>query len=150
MILTLQKWKGTSKDLEHIKRLDRLRQLYVIRKEVEEMKYVHAISEEDVAEIQRALPQVEVSWRGPAFLGVSGTDLLGRGCEINTVSPNQAAAKAGLQRNDLILQFDGQDVDSFEQLVRLIGRHDPGDKIPATALRGNQILEFEIVLEGWK
>ncbi|WP_166819881.1 PDZ domain-containing protein [Thalassoroseus pseudoceratinae] len=150
VILTLQKWKGKSEDLQYIKRLDRLQQLYVIRKEVGDMEYVNAISEDDVAEIQKALPQVDVSWRGPAFLGVSGVALPGRGCELSTVSPNQAAAKAGLRKNDLLLKFDGQDVDNFEQLVRLIGRHDPGDKIAATALRNNQLLEFEITLEGWK
>lgn len=150
LILTLQEWKGTSKDLKYIKRLDRLQQLYVVRKEVGDMEYVRAISENDVAEIEAALPGVEVSWRGPAFLGVSGIALGGQGCRLDRVTPGGAADKAGLKPNDLLLQFDGQDVNGFEQLVRLIGRHDPGDKIPATALRGNQLMEFEITLTGWK
>ncbi len=150
VILTIQDWKGKPEDLQYIKRLDRLQQLYVVQKEVGDMEYVRAISEDDVADIQDALPGVEVSWRGPAFLGVSGVALGGQGCRLDRVTVGGAADKAGLQRNDLLLQFDGQDVNGFEQLVRLIGRHDPGDKIPATALRANQILEFEITLTGWK
>ncbi len=40
---------------------------------------------------------------------------------IERVLPDSAAAQAGLQTGDRILQFDGQPIEDFGQLVRLVG-----------------------------
>ena len=48
-----------------------------------------------------------------------------RGVAVREVSENGPAAKAGLQKNDVILRFDGEGVSSVQKLQRLINESAP-------------------------
>ena len=52
-----------------------------------------------------------------------------RGAEITLVDQDSPAGKAGLKENDVVLSFNGQRVDSAEQLKRMIHEIPPGRKV---------------------
>jgi len=65
------------------------------------------------------------------YLGVGGRDITSdrardlklkeeRGVEVTSVEPDSAAAKAGIKVGDVILQFNGQKVEGWEHLKRLV------------------------------
>ncbi|MBU8906978.1 RIP metalloprotease RseP [Desertibacillus haloalkaliphilus] len=55
---------------------------------------------------------------------------------IGDISPDGAAAEAGLQENDRIISIDGQPLETWEDLTTVIQQHP------------NQLLSFEIVRDG--
>jgi len=65
------------------------------------------------------------------YLGVGGQDVTSgrakalklkeeRGVEVTSVEPDSAAAKAGLKEGDVVLDFNGQKVEGWEELKRLV------------------------------
>ena len=76
-------------------------------------------------------PNVQVWTSGGSFLGVGVAEITSErakalnlkeeyGVEVTQVDEDSPAAKAGLQRGDAILEYNGQRVDGIEQLQRLI------------------------------
>jgi serine protease Do len=66
-----------------------------------------------------------------SYLGVGGQDVSPdrakalklkeeRGAEVTNVYPDSAAAKAGLKEGDVVLEFNGQKVEGWEHLKRLV------------------------------
>src|SRR5579862_6959664 len=70
------------------------------------------------------------------------------GVELESVQAGTAAEKAGLKARDVIVEFDGRKVTLFDDLREAILRKSPGDKVRVKVLRGEDELEFEIIL-GW-
>jgi serine protease Do len=64
-------------------------------------------------------------------LGVSQT----QGFYINKVSKNSGAEKAGLQKGDIIVQLDTQNIATFADLSGYINTKRPNDKVTVTYLR---------------
>ncbi|WP_169748015.1 S1C family serine protease [Pseudonocardia acaciae] len=54
----------------------------------------------------------------------------GSGATVAGVASGSPAAELGLARGDVIVSVDGRDVRSATDLVALVGRHHPGDRIP--------------------
>src|SRR6266704_3431151 len=84
------------------------------------------------------------------------------GLLVVTVQPNSPAALAGIHgasqevivRNyrvpaggDVILAFQGKEVNSLQDLAREIDRYKPGDKVAVTILRGNKKTDLPVVLQ---
>jgi serine protease Do len=79
----------------------------------------------------RARSAVGIQPMETPFLGVGGKEITSerakalklkeeRGAEITNVEPDSAAAKAGLKEGDVVLEFNGQKVESWQQLQRLV------------------------------
>jgi putative serine protease PepD len=81
---------------------------------------------------------------------------------VVAVQPNSPAALGGIRgasqevivRNyrvpaggDVILAFQGKQVNSLQELAREIDRHKPGDRVTVTILRGNRKMDLPIVLK---
>lgn len=87
----------------------------------------------------------EVRW---AFLGVGPTepDPEGPGFRIELVLPGSAADKAGLQRGDFVLEFDGVPLDDFGDLRSTIYRYVAHDKVTLQIRRKDETFSVVLVL----
>jgi C-terminal processing protease CtpA/Prc len=87
-------------------------------------------------EIEKRIEVVRLGGEG-AFLGVGLDEVEGdaRGAKVRTVGPESPAEKAGLQNGDVIVRFDGADVRSARQLVRLVGETPAGRVVPIEVKR---------------
>lgn len=61
-----------------------------------------------------------------------------RGVLITEILPDGPAAKAGLQTNDVIVQYEGHDVEGTVQFRRLVRETPPGRSVPITVLRAGR------------
>lgn len=141
------KWKGGDDGLKYVARLPNLVALYVARN-----KKFSPISQKAQNKLQRQLPDLKIEERGLACLGVRGPHgtFNNVGCYIQSVEKNSAAARGGLQAGDIITQFTGKRVRSFEQLVQQIGEHNPGDNVDVQVLRNGQRKTLKVKLGEWK
>ncbi len=86
-------------------------------------------------------PQVMVwTQAGGSFLGVHATDIdtararelklkEEHGVEITSVEAGSPAEKAGMLKNDVVVEFNGQRVEGTEQFVRLVRETPPGRQV---------------------
>ena len=57
------------------------------------------------------------------------------------------AKSAGLQEGDLIYMIDGEKVTSSDMLVRTIQKHEVGEKVKLTVVRGDEMKDLEVTLQ---
>ncbi len=68
------------------------------------------------------------------------------GAVVESVGEQSPAGKAGVRPGDVIVKFDGKDVDDHESLVGLIRAHKPGDTVKLGIDRDGKSLELEATL----
>ena len=66
------------------------------------------------------------------------------GVRVRELVPDYGADQAGIQPGDVIIEVDGQKVDSVRKLLSIMSEFVAGDKISITAYRGNQKESFVI------
>lgn len=69
------------------------------------------------------------------------------GALIARVIPDSPAAQAGLKSGDIILEFNGQTVDSAAALPPLVGAIEPGEDAHVTLLRDKTRRRIEVTIE---
>jgi hypothetical protein len=139
-VLVDENWTGGDKGIEQIKRLTTLGAFYVIDGA--------KISEDGIQGIQKAIPNVIVQRRGRSYLGISGL-ADENGCLVGQVNTDTAAERAKLRAGDVITHFGGEKVTSFEQLVTLIKKTRPGNKLEVKLLRGGDEMTKTVVMDSW-
>ena len=72
-----------------------------------------------------------------AMLGVT-TDEVDKGVEVQSVSKESAAAKAGLKEGDVIVKVDDKKISNPDELTKVIRAHKPGDKVSVIYLRDDK------------
>jgi serine protease Do len=70
-----------------------------------------------------------------------------KGALVSKVEPGGPAAKAGIQRGDVIVEFNGKPVDEMEELPRLVAAATVGSKAQVTVLREGKRRELEVPIE---
>ena len=157
-------WTGTPDDLRFIARLpdvlqlsihgvrlddESVRQLSRLRRVDQLALFNTDLSDDAAARLDAALPGTKVDLRKGGKLGVGGQPLLVP-CVITQVQPGSAADKAGIRVGDVIRSFDGQQVETFEDLTNKIGSRGPGDKVEVGVERGGTVFDTELALDGWQ
>jgi serine protease Do len=66
------------------------------------------------------------------------------GVQIDDVTPDGPADKAGLKKGDVVVEFDGEKVRSVRQFIRLVDETPPGRRVAAAVLRGGQRVELNV------
>jgi len=69
------------------------------------------------------------------------------GAIIMDIVKNGPAEMAGLRKGDIIIEFDGEKIETADDLIVRVMRHNIGDKVKVTVARGNQRLTREVTLE---
>jgi S1-C subfamily serine protease len=84
---------------------------------------------------------------GPRPLPPRAREQLGRrdGVEIVEVVAGGPAQRAGLRAEDLVVALGGQPVGRVDDIQRLLDHEAIGRKLPVSALRGERLMEFELV-----
>jgi serine protease Do len=81
------------------------------------------------------------------YLGIGLMDAEGEsGVTIRDVMPGAAAAKAGLQRNDIIRELAGTEIKNRETLLELLESYRPGDVVSIRIKRGDSELSLKVKL----
>jgi hypothetical protein len=162
--LTIRRANVSNDGIAHLRQLDNLRTLNVLYcpigdetvaslREIASLGRLRLfgtrVSAEGRQRLVEALPQTEIDVRSGAFLGV-GCDPTQVGCIINTVRPDTAAERAGLQVGDLIANYEGQAVRDFEELTKAIAQNSPGETVTLQIVRGDQTIERQLELGAWE
>lgn len=86
----------------------------------------------------------------PGLLGVSFVDQgpLAGEAKIQLIRPLSPADQAGLQVDDVIIEFNGQPVERVPLLRHLLGAHYAGDTVNVVVRRGEETITADITLSG--
>lgn len=68
------------------------------------------------------------------------------GLVVRHVTPEGPAAKAGLQKGDIIIRVANRQVDDYDDLLGAIAGNDPGDQLTFVALRDRAPRRFKLTL----
>jgi len=138
-----ESWNGGAEGLQQVKRLTRLNNLYVIDGA--------PISSESLEDLQGALPNLQIHFRGEANLGISSIpgQIGGLGCHVQRVSKGKAADRAGIRSGDVIVGFGGKQMTNFGMLIETIRTYKAGDKVTVQLQRGGRIQEVDVELDRW-
>jgi S1-C subfamily serine protease len=108
-----------------------------------------AIAIDTVKPIAEGLKTGKGSVKATGFLGVTTVTVtsdiqqrfnlsVSKGALVRDVTPGSGADSAGLQTNDVIVKFGNDDISSSDDLSAAVRKHQPGDKVDVTWMRGNQ------------
>ncbi len=145
-------WKGGDTELRLFRRLapGRLRVLYRVDG--------CSASLDAARKLEQQIPNLSFQERGPACLGLGAGEPKERGFQIQIASPEGSIAAAGMQNNDIIVKYDGQEVNNFEQLVEMIKKNKVGDTVKIEFLRTQDTdagralvqLSVDVRLKSWR
>lgn len=133
-------WNGGEPGLKALHRLGALRRIYLVDGA--------PVSMAALEEIQSYQPNLEIQRRSPARLGVQGLNGIDE-CRLSAINANSAAAKAGLMPGDVVISFGSDPIRNFDDLIKSIQKHQPGEVIPVRILRDNREAKLDVTLEGW-
>ena len=98
-----------------------------------------------ISDVPQAMPGPTRRNAQHGWLGISVAPVAG-GAEVEGVSPESAAAKAGLKHGDQIKRLDGAEIHSSDQLVDTLSRLPANRRITLVVGRKDQQLELEATL----
>lgn len=108
---------------------------------------VRAVVDQIMAKGYVARPFIGVSVFDPETAGRYGYELnIDKGVYVFRVDLNGPAGKAGLERGDIILKLDGEEVNSVRTLRAKIGAHKIGDTVKLTIDRDGSQQEVDVTL----
>lgn len=84
-----------------------------------------------------------------AMLGVT-TEKVENGVEVQEITKESAAEKAGLKENDIITKIDDTKIEDPDDLSAAIKKHKPGEKVTVTYLRDKKEQKVTAELTKWK
>ncbi len=110
----------------------------IVKKVVEDLK--------EFGEVQRALIGVNIKDVESADAEKQNLKEV-KGVLVTNIVENGSAEGAGMKVNDVIVKFDGVQVNSVPELQEQVGKHRPGDKVSITYIRGGKENTVPILLK---
>jgi serine protease Do len=116
----------------------------------------YAISSQEASPLLQSL--INVGYIVRPYFGVSTETIVNNsyarwyglkvssGVRITTVGSDSPAGKAGLQVNDVIVKFNGQDITDAQQLIDIINKAQIGQSVDLTYYRGSKSQIINVVL----
>ena len=94
---------------------------------------------------------VSRGYLGVYFAGVSETlsealDVPRGAAQVTRVDDGTPARRAGIEKNDIIISVDGQELQDANQIRTIVGNKLPGDEVDLVVVRENQELDVTVVL----
>ena len=92
---------------------------------------------------------------GKAALGITYREItaaeskkheLPQGVLVVLMSKNGAASNAGIKIGDIIVEFDGKEITTDDELISLIDTKKPGDKVKVVVYRDGEDVEVEVIM----
>ena len=68
------------------------------------------------------------------------------GAYVVEITPDQGAARARMRKGDVIIAVDGRRVTSNDDVLRIVRRHQPGDRLSVTVERGSAQKNLQVTL----
>ena len=68
------------------------------------------------------------------------------GASVQAIEPDSPAEKAGLQRNDIITEANGETITTSSELVDMVGSCSPGDVMTLTVFRNDAYVTVEVTI----
>jgi putative serine protease PepD len=97
--------------------------------------------------VKSALPQLEQSVTpAHAYLGVGAADATPTGAVVQTVIPGTPAARAGVEKGDVVVALDGVEISGVSDLVAAVAARRPGDSVVLTVRRGSRRVPIRLTL----
>ncbi len=84
-------------------------------------------------------------WQSRAYVGIRGdADLTS--ARVVVVHPDSPAEHAGVQPGDVIVQFDGDKIQNFQQFVTAVREQQPGETVTMHVLRDDQPIVLDVTI----
>lgn len=99
----------------------------------------------DSGRVERGLLGVRMREVDFALAEIFGMDRP-RGAFVDEVQPGSPAQASGIQNEDIILEFNGHDIEFFTDLPFYVGQYQPGTEAVMVVYRNGEILERTVVL----
>jgi serine protease Do len=94
-----------------------------------------------------AAAAIPVQAQDPGWIGIRVEDQKDRGVIVKSVEPNSPASKAGLKENDVIMQFNKEDVAGVQQFTRLVRETPVGRTVELKVRRDNRDQTLRVTTE---
>lgn len=79
------------------------------------------------------------------YLGVTMADDEAK-CKLGKVTPRGPAAEAGLKAGDVIIRFAGQEVGSYDEMVKILKEQKPFAEVVVEVKRDNEVKDFKVTI----
>jgi serine protease Do len=104
-----------------------------------------AVPLEDVRRVLPRLKEKEGTVLRRGLLGITpqGTDVYNAAPVVGAIQPDSAAARAGLQVGDTILEINGKKIPNYSTVQHVLGPLYDGDEVALKVMRGDKEMEFK-------
>jgi hypothetical protein len=103
----------------------------------------------EMSKLERSLATTKVDVRRGAFMGIRYSPSASK-CKLTSLVPGSGAEKAGLQRGDTIIEFNGNSIAEYIDVTKLLRECKAGDHVEIKARRGGKTLGFDVVMGVWE
>ena len=109
----------------------------------------------DVVEQLKEKGRVSRGWLGVEIMELTRDLALGFGLDrpmgalVARVMPGSPAEQGGVQEEDIIIEFNGQEIERSGELPQFVGRAEVGEKARVTVVRGGRERLYQLRLESY-
>ena len=140
IVLIGKEWTGGDAELESAGKISSLLGVYVLGP--------GRVSDKALEKLRQGRPAAEIERRSEARLGIDGK-IHAKGLMAAAVAPNSAAARAGLEPQDVIVELAGEPIPDMVTYRDVMVPLKPGEKVQMKIWRDGETMSVTIKLGRW-